>query len=192
MNRILSFDVGIKNLSYCLADVPNVDNIDNVGKSIKNIIIQKWENVKITDKKCNTIHLHESARCMLDTLKNEFPPDILDKIDIILIENQPGHMNKTMKSLSMIMYTFFMMHDKYVKFVSPFYKLKCIKCQELLKTNNYNIKKYYDRKKLSVDTVKFYVNEYFNTFEEIFKKEKKKDDLSDSMLYIIYYFENMR
>lgn len=188
MIRILSFDVGIKNLSYCLADIPKNDN----RKNINNIIIHKWENVKITDKKCNTINLHESARCMLDALKKEFPMDILDKIDVVLIENQPGNMNKTMKSLSLIMYTFFMMNDKYVKFVSPLYKLKCAKCQELLKTNVYNLKKYNDRKKLSVDTVKFYVNEYFTTFEEIFKKEKKKDDLSDSMLYIIYYFENMR
>ena len=186
MNRILSFDVGIKNLSYCIADVPKRET--DTGS----IVIQKWENVCITEKKCNNIKLYESARNMIDTLKDIFPIDVLNEIDVVLIENQPAKVNRTMKSLSMIMYTFFLMYDKYVKFISPSNKLKCSRCQDVLKIKNYDLKKYYDRKKLSIDTVTILVEENFKEFQKQFKKEKKKDDMSDSLLYIIHYFENMR
>jgi hypothetical protein len=180
MNYILSIDVGIKNLSYCFVET---------GNDLNNSKIIKWKNVSIIDKKCNTAQLNELTRCMLDCLKTEFDIDFLKNITHVIIENQPGLINRTMKSLSIVIYTFFMMNDVNVNFIAAINKLKCSKCQELLKQKDYNLKKYQDRKKLSIDTTIYYVKNEFKEWDEFYSKSKKKDDLADCFLYIMYFVE---
>lgn len=180
--KVLSIDVGIKNLSYCIAEIVEDDKLE----------IKEWKNVSITNKKCSSMELNELTRCMLNCLKNEFNQEILKGIDNVIIENQPGLVNRTMKSLSIVIYTFFMMNDINVNFIAAINKLKCRQCQELLKTDQYNLKKYQDRKKLGIETIKRYVENNLKDWENMFTKSKKKDDLSDCMLYIIYYVENKK
>ncbi len=182
MTNILSIDVGIKNLSYCYA-----------RKEDDGIKILKWKNISIIDKKCNTAQLNELTRCMIDCLKTEFDSEFLKYVNHVIIENQPGLINRTMKSLSIVIYTFFMMNDVNVNFIAAINKLKCSKCQELLKQNSYNLKKYQDRKKLSIDsTIEYVKNDYNNInkdYVDFYNKSKKKDDLADCFLYIVYFVE---
>ena len=62
MSSILSIDVGIKNLSYCLL---NVDSSSNVK-------VIDWNNIVITDKNCKKIRVEEITECVLETLVGQF------------------------------------------------------------------------------------------------------------------------
>jgi len=62
MPSILSIDVGIKNLSYCLL---NVDSSSNVK-------VIDWNNIVITDKNCKKIRVEEITECVLETLVGQF------------------------------------------------------------------------------------------------------------------------
>lgn len=182
--KLLAIDVGIKNLSYCYTDI--------VDDKIENVSIIKWNNISITEKNCNKLSIHECIESMMTAMKNEF-----DNIDInkVIIENQPGNINKTMKSLSIVIYSYFVFNNINVEFISAFNKLKTNKCKELLSKKLYNIKKYSDRKKLAIDVAKYYVENYFTEYIDIFVKKAKrghtikKDDLADALLYIVYYVE---
>lgn len=182
--NLLSIDVGIKNLSYCIVNIPDINN--------NSFNIKAWKNISITDKKCSSMELNELTKCMIYCLKTEFDEDMLKDINNVIIENQPGLVNRTMKSLSIVIYTFFMMNDINVSFIAAVNKLKCKQCQELLKTGKYNLKKYQDRKKLGIDTIKTYIDDKFKEWENFYTLSKKKDDLSDCMLYIIYFIENKK
>lgn len=182
--KLLSIDVGIKNLSYCYTEIN--------GSLLEDIRIIKWNNISITEKNCNKLGINECIESMMQAMKNEF--DNIE-IDNVLIENQPGNINKTMKSLSIVIYSYFVFNNIKVEFVHAFNKLKTQKCKELLSSHQYNIKKYSDRKKIAIDVVKYYVINYFPDYVDIFVKKAKrgqsfkKDDLADALLYIIYYVE---
>ena len=173
--KILSIDVGLKNLSYC--------HLDTTPK------ILKWETLCVTDGNCKKMKLEEIIEAVLITLNENFDDTFTS--DTVLIENQPAMMNGTMKSISIVIYTYFnMMRLQYgniqeVKFISASNKLKCNKGVDL-KTDTYK-----DRKKASVDLARIYVKELFPERLEWFDDQKKKDDASDSALQAIYYMEKI-
>ena len=93
---ILSFDIGIKNLAYCIL----YQNDD------KSITIEKWDNIQLleNDEKCKGFPLNEITKRMYNKLNTE-----LSNYDIteVLLENQPCLKNPVMKSIQMIIYGFF-------------------------------------------------------------------------------------
>ena len=117
---ILSWDIGIYNLSYCLLkkDVLDTDLIDsNIVDSSDNKLIKSniknfdnyeivdWGIINISDK----INIKKNKKKVYENI-----PDILDKYvdfmkaEYILIENQPCMKNPTMKSIQMILYSYFL------------------------------------------------------------------------------------
>jgi len=118
-------------------------------------------------------------------------PEILD-VDKIVIENQPTLTNPTMKSISVLLISYFIMKKhKCVEFIAPSGKLKVnsqmtknilLKCS---KTNKYNT-----TKELGVK----YCQELLNNFEksdelqQLVLNSKKKDDLCDAFLHAYYHF----
>jgi hypothetical protein len=175
MTRILSIDPGIKNLSYCLV------NTEPLG-------IVEWDTLSITESNCKKIRLEEIVESLLIVLNEKFNEEF--EVDVILIENQPALLNGHMKTISVVIYTYFtMMKLQYgmigdINFLSATNKLKCNKGTGL------KLKTYKDRKKESIEIAKLYIEEYFPDKMEWFKALKKCDDASDTLNMIIYYLEN--
>ena len=88
--KILSWDVGIYNLSYCV-----LESIEN------KIDILDWDIINLIDneemKKNRTLIFENIPRKLYEK------SNLLD-VDIVVIENQPSLKNPQMKSIQMILY----------------------------------------------------------------------------------------
>ena len=244
--KLLSWDVGIYNLSYCI-----LEKIDN------NIKIIDWDIVNLIDNeamKKNTTQIFENIPKKL----NE-KPQLLD-VDIVVIENQPSLKNPKMKSIQMILYSYFLILGKTIgngeasntyidkiDFCSASNKLKIYDGPPIVfekkvkkepkkkvskkknkkegeaeaemeaKTGENTIEntitveniieepkkkgssvKYADKKKLAVEHAKYFINKYHSqdnlelgktNYLDFFNQHKKKDDLADSFLQGLYYYD---
>lgn len=96
--KICSWDVGIYNLSYCILDC------DDITKEIK---IIKWDIVNLVDneaQKKNRTLLFQNIPVKLNQI-----PELLE-VDYVYIENQPVLKNPQMKSIQMILYSYFLFY----------------------------------------------------------------------------------
>jgi hypothetical protein len=114
-------------------------------------------------------------------------------VDEIVIENQPVLKNPKMKSIQMMLYSFFLLeivnngnkNIKNIKLISPRNKLKIYKGK--IDKTQFNIKsKYTLTKKLAVLYCEEMI-EYDEKNKLFFLKHSKKDDLADSYLQGAYY-----
>ena len=215
--KVLSFDIGIKNLSYCLL-CKDTKKICDWG--IINISCNKeCEHINTKNNKCdnNASFINDEILLCSQHSKNKkyinikkyknsnntiFNIGILlikkikekgfDKLDIedVLLENQPCLKNPTMKSIQMILYSYFLnlliekTIIKKVELINARNKLKAYKGDpiECNITNKYKKTKYL----AVVYCEKMIINEDI-IIKNLFKESKKKDDLSDSYLQGIYY-----
>jgi hypothetical protein len=98
--KLLSWDIGIYNLSYCILE-----------KKEEQIKIIDWDIVNLVDNeefKKNRSLIFENIPRKL----NE-KPQLLD-VDIVVIENQPSLKNPQMKSIQMIVYSYFLILGKII------------------------------------------------------------------------------
>ena len=123
-------------------------------------------------------------------------PYLLD-VDVITIENQPAFKNPRMKSIQMIIYTYFNMRGRVdvkcngyidrILFLSASNKLK-IKFEgkdEIEK--NCDIKNKYKKNK---ELAKLFCLEYLNDeWKVYFNNHKKRDDLADTFLMNVYQIQ---
>jgi hypothetical protein len=178
--QLLSFDIGIKNMAYCFASADNNQlNLIKLEKIDLNLN-KNANSQKIID---NTIEFIENIVHQL-----QINPDF--KL-IVLIECQ---MTSIMKCIQTVINTYFKLLAKYEGFIidtiylSPKHKLNIItKYQDKIASSSY--------KQNKIDAIFFtkYLleNAYKNDdFLAVFNNTKKKDDISDAFLMIIYYFEN--
>ena len=118
-------------------------------------------------------------------------------VDEIVIENQPVLKNPKMKSIQMMLYSFFLLeminnneNIKNIKLISPRNKLKIYKGK--IDKTQFNIKsKYTLTKKLAV----LYCEEMIQDDEKnslFFSNHSKKDDLADSYLQGAYYLSTKK
>lgn len=158
---LLSFDIGIKNLAYCM-----IDPIDGC--------ILDWHIIDCSDK-------NETLRVIkeLDTL-----PHLLDS-DIILLEKQPSF-NPKMRNISTAIYVYFVLRIQHeqnrnikILFYPAKYKLKCCEVNIEHKCKS----KYRQNKNLGIEHTRHLLKSHNNFFE----KHKKKDDLADCYLQGISY-----
>ena len=182
--KILSIDVGIKNLGLSIINVDNEDkNKYDIEKlEIINLIDSK---VKIAANKISLIDIGFSLNYQL----NQCLKDEIENIDVILIENQIGPIANRMNNLQgMITQYFIMKNKKKIIYVSSQNKLKRYTIGKKL---NYN-----EKKKLSIEIISnllIKLNDSENKFKllEIYNSSKKKDDLADSLLQNLWYIENI-
>ena len=180
--RILSIDVGIKNLSYCILERDDTNSVT----------IVEWNNVCVVEK-CKKNSLEMTVECLLSVLTETFAAD-MQKVDVVLIENQPSLVNRLMKTISVVIYTFFNMMKitwgvvESVRFVSAAGKLKCKDALRLNSPKN----TYQARKKASVEVAREYLKFNSSRFADWFEKQTKKDDLSDCLLQGIYWLEQRK
>lgn len=200
--RFISFDVGIKNLAYCVFEVGIQDNIIELiqilGKKkkqcktkiayttqyiptdISSIKVIEWNVIPIfeTDCKAKTFSLQDIGERLFSILTEP----CMANIDLVLIENQIGPKNIRMRCVqSIIMQTYMcsfgMKGDmkNRVQFISSSQKL------------DYFLEKkkrtYQERKKESIVLMnEFLETEWLSLWHTHFRKHKKKDDLADCFL----------
>jgi hypothetical protein len=187
--RILSIDVGIKNLSYCFFSIENGLEQQHQQRSVQ---VLDWQNVSVMEGNCKKTKIGVITDCMLTRLMELF--DDVFQADIVLIENQPMLKNGMMKTLSVVIFTYFNLlkiqygNIKDVSFISATNKLKCRKISQLL--GDCGKDTYKDRKKTSVALCKAYIPSCCPERDEWFSKQSKADDVSDSFLQGIYYIES--
>jgi len=194
---ILSFDIGIKNLGYCILykDL----SINNE----KNLIIHKWGIINILEdnEKCKDISLDEIGTRMYKRLQDEF---LEENITEVLLENQPVLKNPVMKSIQILIMGFFKYESiilgreiKLIKLINASNKLKLGK--KLIQFNEsediLKIKSKYNRnKKLAILYTNYFLEKElysdYNKYNTLFNEHKKKDDLSDAFLQGLYYIKN--
>ena len=131
----------------------------------------------------------------LDTYK-----DIFLQVDIVCIENQPAFKNPTMKAISDVLYTWFMVRGLIEKelnnsiiskitFFAPSNKLKIANNKD---DNNEQIEnstnKYKKTKELGITNCLEFIN-YNQEYVDHLNSFKKKDDLCDAFLHGVYYIE---
>tara|TARA_B110000967_G_C18736468_1_gene485355 strand:+ start:149 stop:877 length:729 start_codon:yes stop_codon:yes gene_type:complete len=238
--KILSIDVGIKNIAVCVVQF-NASGHRIMEWVIINLIQDLLDNqltccVTRRGSRCkkvasNKVIVHDTVLgfCKLKTCQKELLGsytkrqikkykkinanhvglDILgsniyhglmalknlDNLDYVLIENQPVLKNPKMKSIQMIIYSFFMFMAETPKsahktiLFNPSTKLK-VYDGPTIKTTIKN--KYAIRKFLSVEYTKYFLNKTQNTnWIEFFNDNSKKDDLADAYLQALTYHHKL-
>tara|TARA_B110000977_G_scaffold153848_1_gene195481 strand:+ start:45 stop:725 length:681 start_codon:yes stop_codon:yes gene_type:complete len=218
--KILSFDIGIKNLAYCVIDVDKNNKIEDWG--ILNISVEPVCEHILKDKRCDKTakkiigdKLLCSSHCKLKKYENEKMKNvkkidgmmlkqgenmikILDgkdnflEVDVVCIENQPALKNPTMKSIQMMLYSYFLIKGT-TNENSSIKNLEMINARNKLKAYDgevveCDIKDKYKRTKYL--GIKYCENMIVNeeqVYIDRFTISKKKDDLADSYLQGIFY-----
>tara|TARA_B110001450_G_scaffold98273_1_gene93250 strand:- start:105 stop:752 length:648 start_codon:yes stop_codon:yes gene_type:complete len=189
----ISFDIGVKNLALCIL---NQDN---------NLIeIIDWRVITLVEKKKDINGLNSISEILfyeLDNIMGSLEELKYDKIDYILIENQPSNLNGIMKSIQLLIFSYFSLLKHWDKLnmnvllINASLKLQYHTFKpEPLKIDNTKTKKqqksdkYRKNKNDGIEITKYYIknNENLNTY---FTKHKKKDDLADTLLQTVSYIK---
>lgn len=164
--KVLGFDIGVKNLAYCVMSVQGVC---------------QWNVLDVKGKDFN-----QTSENLIGFLHDEFPE--LD-FEAVLIENQPVMKNPVMKSIQMLIYSYF----KILKYqTGAACEIKLVSASTKLNvTLNKDIKAkltYKEKKNLAVELARKYLktSDWLSQFEA----HKKKDDISDALLYCVNYLES--
>lgn len=165
--KILSIDVGIKNLAYCLID---------------NTEILEWNIIDITSK--SNANACSYMVKLLDTCQN-----ILN-CDLVLIEKQPSKNNK-MRIIEGLLNAYFvikgMNNDE-----STIKDVKVYSAKHKLGKDTFKGKSNYSqRKKLGIFRCNAFLQQVKQKedIEKIFDKSNKKDDLADCLLQSLSYID---
>lgn len=169
---VLSFDIGIKNLAYCLLEIDKID-----------FQILDWNIIDCSNGK-KTIAGNDVVKTIIKQLNSL---DYLLDANLILIEKQPS-CNPKMRIINSCIYMYFMiktidnnLNNKIINY-SPKHKLKCcdIRIPKTVKSN------YTQNKKLAIEHTRFFIKD--TKWLDFFNKMSKKDDLADSFLQAKSYF----
>jgi len=187
----ISFDVGVKNLALCI--LKKTDKIEIIDWRIITLADTKKE-FKCIDDIC--LRIYNEMDIIIGFLKE----NDINIINYVLIENQPSNLNGIMKTIQHIIYNYYSLLKHWdgivenVILVNASLKLKTHDFLPIIdkdiddKKNSKNFKrsKYILNKKLSIEICENYIKNNQRLID-IFSKNKKKDDLSDSCLQAVSY-----
>lgn len=216
----LGWDIGIKNLAYCIVNEESIIKEINIIKLIdeelhicscnnkngkkcthkaifkdkigKNYCKRHSTDVKglkkIKIKKCKNYSLEELGRNLFKKLDEN---SLFLDCEHIIIENQPVLKNPTMKSLQIMLYSYFLLKNKKmqsIQLVNACNKLKVYKgsLPTELEVKIKKIKdKYRKNKMLAIEHAKIMMEKQPDVLE-YFSSHKKQDDLADAFLMCKY------
>tara|TARA_B110001450_G_scaffold227250_1_gene226518 strand:- start:8401 stop:9036 length:636 start_codon:yes stop_codon:yes gene_type:complete len=189
----VSFDIGIKNLALCILKCEN-DSIEIID----------WRVITLVEKKKDINGLNSISEILfyeLDNIIGSLEELKYDKIDYVLIENQPSNLNGIMKSIQLLIFSYFSLYKHWDKLsinvllINASLKLQyhTYKPDEYIIDSNKTKKqqkadKYRKNKNDGIEITKHYIkdNELLNNY---FTKHKKKDDLADTLLQTVSYIK---
>ena len=177
--KIASFDIGIRNLAFCILKTET-----NTKKSCL-CSICNWGILPLCEptEKVKQISLQLICQRMCTQLNKQ---EDFDGVDMVVLENQPVYMNPKMKSVQMMLFTYFVMNGYDVKMFSPRDKLSIYTGPEVECTLK---SKYSRRKYLGIQYCSYILQN--STLSEFFALHKKKDDLADSLLQGLLYLKRI-
>jgi len=180
--RIVSFDIGIKNMAMCVSDI-TTGNID--------VRIHRWKVFHVNGK-----NIEEYTVNLIRSLRHE----TLGVVDSVLIELQLSR-NTQMKVMSHVIQCFFVceykLSDSNIFFVNSKLRFKTghTKYDEFVKTVKHTLglddklsRREY--KMLSVAVTRGLLNGPNQRWLEYYESHSKKDDLADSYLQIVTWNAN--
>jgi hypothetical protein len=177
---IVSFDIGIRNLAYCILDV-------DVDRKAHSILV--WRKIDLQAKRNDLQGLVEALIALLDVILYEEIPNPFGATITVLIEYQ---MTAIMKCLQTAVCVYFKTTMKYntaldlsTSFVSPKLKLKLMaQYPEFVLTTACSTSKYKQNKVDSVAFATWLLTDVFKDMRalEVLATHKKTDDLSDVYL----------
>ena len=181
---ILSFDVGIKNLAYCILD--EYHKIYNWG--VLNIIEDVKKKKIDADELCNLIF------SKLDSIPE------LSNVNRVVIENQPALKNPRMKTIQIVLLSYFTMKRRQENSIID--KIDCFLPRNKLDVYDGDDKKeineaikcksvYSRTKRLSVEYTKRMIKDQ-NEWMTLLTTSKKKDDLADCFIQGACYFHKKK
>ena len=218
--KVLSWDVGIYNLSYCILE-QNDENKEDIK-------IIDWDIVNLVDNE----EMKKNRPLLFENIPKKLyeKPQLLN-VDLVVIENQPSLKNPQMKSIQMILYSYFLILGKVIgngdnttgyiqkiDFCSASNKLKVyngpvivleeksskrkkkveepivqnIEIKEPEKVKKASFVKYADKKRLAIEHAKYFLKDNNIDYIDFFNNHKKNDDLADSFLQGLYYIKNLK
>lgn len=218
---VVSFDIGIKNLAYSIIsfDSESYKKDHDKYNILKVTRLQEWHKIDLQSSKYDLEKISHNLLEVLDNITYNQIDDVQNQNIHIVIENQPALKSPTMKSIQIIIYTYFHTLCKYmnlnmtIKLISAKSKLKYIESfnefaqflneeqtrfLELHQTSKMKrIPKakqgYAKNKDDSVQFTKWLLNTLLE--DEKHKQElentKKKDDLCDSLLQGLFYINKI-
>jgi len=217
--RVLSFDIGIRNLGYCdmtvsrpvktrasrskvspttlptVAETPDAADTPAVPVApVHAVTINSWDVLTLA------LETENAKKISLNTIANrlfiEMEKLIRDSCgawDAILIENQPSSLNGHMKSIQMMLYSFFQLHKHKLQ---PTLEVLLISANGKLQTHEEaektlppcSLEKGYRLNKWkSVHITNYYVKDD-NALKELVTSHRKKDDLCDAFLQAMSWY----
>ena len=232
-NKILSFDVGIKNLAYCILDADckiqdwkvldiinkNENNEESILCSCKNNNGSNCKSKAIYQKTINNINTYYCKKhscinkviipeLLLIKKKTKVKSISLNKMSILLfdclnkysnllnvntviIENQPCLMNPMIKTIQVLIYSYFTIKG-ILNENSSINDVHMVNARNKLSFYNgptietFSKNKYTQRKKESIEICKYLIKE--DTINSpYFLSHRKKDDLADAYLQGVWY-----
>lgn len=176
---ILSFDIGIKNLAYCLMN----EHEQIIDWGIRDISANTYS--KQNKKLIQSLDSIRLSHC-----------DSQHRETIVIIERQPG-VNPKMRVISGQLFMYFGLKEyrnqgiSKVLFYSPRNKLKLDINTTGIVMKKYSTK-YQERKHLSKVYCRILLRDHNLHWIPFFNDSKKQDDLSDSMLQGIAYLRGLK
>lgn len=173
---IISFDIGIINLSVCI---------------YHNDKIIIWKIIRLLEKCTKSISMDiliTNIYYNMDNLIGEIKEKTNDKIDYVLLENQPCKSSNNIKITQTLLYSYFFYLKTYDGFVhnilqiSPSIKLKEY-YKDIDRSNMTKQEQYKQNKKLSIELCRDFIKNDTDLIQ-IFDNHSKKDDLADCMLML--------
>lgn len=192
--RYISFDVGIKNLSMCEVEIPAAP-----GGDLEGLRIGAWRVIDAGDGAGSAKDGAKAAKgadlvpaCMRALEREVGECSAFPTWDRVLIENQPGLANPTMRVMQALIHAYFALRHPGVPVAYVAAGGKTRAAARIMGVELPKKVAYKDAKRLTVDAARRLLSnksagvegaEALRTLEE----HKKKDDLCDALLQAVSY-----
>ena len=194
--EILEEFTGKRKCEICGKDASRYDDELDQYLCLKHVPKERKDLVEKISLKASKIPLMQLGKTLYKQLDLETN---FSKVEYVIIENQPVLKNPTMKSIQMMLYSYFL--KKYITDIEP--EKRILKDIVLMSAKNKlkiydgpalthinKIKSQYSRnKKLAIEHCKYIIEQdcVDEQWIELFKNSSKKDDLSDAHLMTKYF-----